>query len=371
MTSTAGKSNQSLDSIQVLRALAALGVVVTHVITRLSLYRPEDFKDSFFKLRDGHQWTAGDIGVDLFFVISGFIMMYVHQNDVGRPNRQAMFFWKRAARLVPLYWFFTTVALILFVLFPNLMANSKYEINVMWVFCSYFFIPTSLSADNVSPVVGVGWTLDYEIFFYLIFGLLLPLRKSLFAPTVIAILTGIVVIGNLTDTQQYYFKFASNCLLIDFVGGLAIASAASSGYLLGAQWKWFFLAMAVCLILWTFNYTIPESGLYRLAVWGAPSMVIVWAVWNRPLPNSLFIKCCKGIGNASYSVYLSQVFSIPFWSLLLSRSAILRSHFDLAVLIIVVMVLLSGVIVSFLIEKPMQSFMAQVIKRFDVLKIQA
>ena len=80
-----------LNSIQVLRAVAAIGVVFTHAITRLARTFPDETSHSLFVYGPGSQLTVGDAGVDLFFVISGFIMFYVHREEFGQRGAQLEF----------------------------------------------------------------------------------------------------------------------------------------------------------------------------------------------------------------------------------------------------------------------------------------
>ena len=82
----------------------------THAITRIVRTFPEEASHSVFVYGPGGQLTVGDAGVDLFFVISGFIMFYVHQKEFGQPGAQIEFTTKRLLRIVPTYWFLTTIA---------------------------------------------------------------------------------------------------------------------------------------------------------------------------------------------------------------------------------------------------------------------
>ena len=171
-----------LASIQLLRAAAAIAVVFTHAITRLGYSFPGAGAHSYLTGPNG-QFLAGDAGVDVFFVISGFIMYFVHHNDFGVPGAPLEFLKKRISRIVPIYWLLTTLAVVIIIAVPNLMVTHNSRIGFSWIASSYLFLPIASRGSTISPIIGVGWTLDYEMFFYLAFAgaLFLPLRRGLLA----------------------------------------------------------------------------------------------------------------------------------------------------------------------------------------------
>ena len=128
-------------SIQYLRSFGALAVVASHV---------------------DHSAVVGQSGVDLFFVISGFIMWTMS----ARPIAPLAFLWNRMLRVVPLYW----VATLLMALHQRAPLHD--------VVRSMFFVPYFGAGDQIWPVLVQGWTLNYEMFFYILIGLVLPLRAA-------------------------------------------------------------------------------------------------------------------------------------------------------------------------------------------------
>ena len=139
-------------SIQILRAVAAVGVVLVHAGDALNYW--------------GHThvtWTLrGNAGVDMFFLISGFVMVYISWQRFGERSASISFFTRRIIRIVPLYWLVTTV----YVLLGHHTVHS--------IVTSYLFIPDTsggpANIETIHPVVPQGWTLRYEMFFYLLFG---------------------------------------------------------------------------------------------------------------------------------------------------------------------------------------------------------
>nr|WP_232247679.1 acyltransferase family protein [Pseudomonas putida] len=116
---------------------------------------------------------VGDFGVDIFFVISGFVMWVTTEGK----NKGIREFWvSRILRVAPLYWVFTCVLVAAALLMPSLFFNSR-AVDPVFLLKSLFFIP-ALNPDvgDVTPVYTIGWTLTYEMFFYAIFGLSLALK---------------------------------------------------------------------------------------------------------------------------------------------------------------------------------------------------
>lgn len=343
---------KKLEGIQLLRGAAALGVVLTHVVTRSILYQPDAFRDSFFRLKDGDQWKGGDIGVDIFFVISGFIIMVVHRGDLGKPNSYMKFLAKRFQRVLPLYWTLTTAAVALFIFLPQVAANSKSGINVFWVICSYLFIPTSLSGLNNSPVVGVGWTLDYEMFFYVVFAMLMRFTQGPFVIVITSIFSIFVLSGEVIQPNNIYGKFVSDWLLMDFVGGVWIAYLMLNDYKISTRSAAAISLCSLAVILSTFEFSVPEIGPMRLVLWGLPSIFLVKGLVQLRMQDSPFRSIILIVGDASYSIYLSQVFTIPLWASVVSKLH-LSNNIDVQIISTFLLTSASGVAVWYFVEKNM------------------
>lgn len=351
-----------LEGVQLLRGAAALGVVLTHVVTRAILYQHDAFRESFFRLKDGDQWKGGDIGVDIFFVISGFIIMIVHRNDLGKPRAYIDFLAKRIKRVVPLYWTLTTVAVILFILAPQIAANSKTGINVFWVLCSYLFIPTSLSGQNNSPVVGVGWTLDYEMLFYAVFAILMRFNRRVFVVSITVIFSTMVLVGSIIQPENLYARFLSDWLLMDFVGGVWIAYLMLNAGRVSTSISVWIILLSVSIIILTFSISVPEVGPMRLVFWGLPSILLVQGMINFRIQDGVFRNIVLTLGSASYSIYLSQVFTIPLWTSVVLKTKI-SSSIDMQIVMIFVMTSVSGVIVWYFVERRINKHFNSIVER--------
>ena len=142
-------------ALQILRAVAAVAVVLVHAGIDLSYF--------------GHTnvtWTTrGNAGVDLFFVVSGFVMVYIASPQFGKREAPVQFFVRRLIRIVPLYWLLTT----------GYIVAKSYPL--AYIAASYLFIPAARPNGVLQPVILQGWTLTYEMFFYLLFAIAILLRR--------------------------------------------------------------------------------------------------------------------------------------------------------------------------------------------------
>lgn len=161
--SVTSEASSRYSGVQVLRFVAALLVVVTHA----TLYTHERLDPSL------ELWLFGGVGVDIFFVISGFVMVMSSRAIVGRDDAWKYFAVRRLIRIVPIYWIATTVKLLTMLAASGLVLHADLGWNVP---LSYLFLPSTNVDGYVQPLLGVGWTLTFEMFFYTLFAVALLLR---------------------------------------------------------------------------------------------------------------------------------------------------------------------------------------------------
>src|SRR5262249_24241122 len=155
-------------NVQALRALAALSVVIFH----LSLIEKKYFAQHIVSTNLGKLGTAG---VHLFFVISGFVMVVVSMGQLGKNGAAFQFLLRRMIRILPIYWIYTTIVLVIFIVTPQLVnASTGHKANII---ASFTLFPT-LSV----PLVSQAWTLTYEFFFYIVFAVLICSSKEKMLP---------------------------------------------------------------------------------------------------------------------------------------------------------------------------------------------
>jgi exopolysaccharide production protein ExoZ len=272
-------------SIQYLRGCAALMIVIFH--SRLNGEGFEGYSSGFLQA-----------GVDIFFVISGFIMWVT----TAKGMTMLEFFRRRFIRIVPLYWLLTTVVLATLCVFPNAVQSGRFD--RLHVLGSYLFFPV------VHPILGImqpllipGWTLNYEMFFYAIFGvaLILPTIPRLVA--VSTILFALVSLPLLTTVPPLtVVEFYTFSRILEFAFGMALGWLYVGGAKLSPATAWVSLLLGAGAIATTGNIFVAR-GLWV----GVPALLVVTgAVMIERLSGLPNIPGLHFLGNASYSLYLSH-----------------------------------------------------------------
>lgn len=286
--------------IQYLRAVAALMVVWVH---------------AFYIIPGAAQQfnipNFGGAGVDLFFVISGFIMVVTTAEKEVTP---AQFFCRRLVRIAPLYWL-ATLAMIAGAAYADSFKSLGYP--PVAIAKSLLFIPyTALGGHpgNVWPILAQGWTLNFEMFFYGLFALSLAAPRRLRLAGLALTLGSLVVIGELFGPFVEPLALVyTNGLLLEFAAGVILAH----GWLRDrsrdwSPWSWLFVAVGVCAIGLRDSRFITQHS-WSITMCGAVIIVggclhpKICAIQNRPLLE---------LGNASYAIYLSHGFVLEalVWS---------------------------------------------------------
>lgn len=304
-------SGMILTNIQALRAFAALNVVFFHVIFNSKIYGHPII---FFAYLDG--W--GSNGVDLFFVISGFVMIYIQHLKQKSPLE---FFRDRIIRIVPTYWLFSIVIAILLITNPTFFKEMVFSAH--WFFSSLFFISGIIGQQG--PIIFVGWTIEYEMLFYLLFTIsifLKTLSKS-FLATSLSIFFVMLI-------------FNASPIMLEFVFGMGIGwlyvNKPISSYV---AWVSFSLGVSTFLL----SILIKDSGVSRVLIYGVPSALIVFGCVNfGQMKKNILTK----VGDSSYSIYLIQIFTIPAFYKLVSITNLTVLNNDFLAYICMLSTLLAG-----------------------------
>jgi len=286
-----------LDGIQYLRGIAAMMVLLFHV--QVQLYR----------LGYDGAWPSGLLGgIDIFYVISGFIMW---STTIERAENGPLDFWRRRiVRIVPLYWIVTGFVVIVLLSAPHMTQSSRFDLS--HVASSFLFVghPHPLTG-RVEPLLIPGWTLNHEMFFYLIFGLFLLVPARIRLVGMLSALAGLVVCGRLlAPPAQSVAAFYTSNMLLEFgfgvlLGALAVQGAGMKHARLAQGW----VLLAIGAIMMAF----PPVGhmLPGVVVRGLPAVMIVAGVLvveaHRGLHRSRLL---AGLGDASYSIYLSHMITL-------------------------------------------------------------
>jgi exopolysaccharide production protein ExoZ len=308
--------------LQVLRGLAAWGVVFHHINQTYYDWNPP--------LRIFRVFNYGSFGVDLFFVLSGFIMFFsVQRGNTNGPR----FFLDRVFRIFPVYWSMTVLLLTSSTLLPKASYYTFY--NAESLLKSFLLIPCeNPNGLGNYPFLYVGWSLTYEMFFYLALSASLLLNKKK------ALLLSVVIISSLPIALGSHSPFGhSNNLLYEFAIGIAIAFAYSSratNKVIAAICKPVFSIplIASCVAMTLF---VGFTFIARLVV--AAFVLIVFLLNEDTIKNIRIIKPLVYLGDISYSTYLVHPIVLGWFQLIfLSSSATVMRYAIIASIIATVLV---------------------------------
>ncbi|TWB12567.1 peptidoglycan/LPS O-acetylase OafA/YrhL [Rhizobium sp. ERR 922] len=297
----AGKSAHMLLNLQVLRALAASSVVIAHALHETEILAAATGRAAV----DGSAWNLG-FGVDIFFVLSGFIMTHTAASEFGKSGAPLHFFLRRCARVVPLYWLLTSIMLLGALAAPSLLVVPVGSIS--HVLASYFFIPSGRGVGEIRPVLALGWTLNYEMLFYVFFALalLLPIRVGVIWLSVLMV--GMALVGNLVDPSHVQIAFWTSPIILEFLFGVYVALIFRSGVRIGKGIA--FGLVAIGLLGFVHVSTLwNDAALPQFLRSGLPAALFVLAAAIGPvLPHKRPVLWSVALGDASYSLYLAHPF---------------------------------------------------------------
>lgn len=296
-----------LDAVQYLRAIAALLVVVGHTI--------DSVVDPTFEGRRLVLFAnlMTQCGVWMFFVISGFIMVYTSQPRDGQEVRAGEFLWKRIARIVPLYWLTSTVYLVR-------IATREALPSAGTILAAYLFFPVLDGNGFIAPFYGVGWTLNYEMFFYALFAASLLLGVARGSVVLVVVLGALVALGQalpldlIDEPWRTALRFWTHPVMLYFAAGILLAHARLALERRGRRDLLVFRG-AIVLVL-----ALP-LGLVALGALDHPS---AWLAWRAPVAVgavalAVFVRDAAAtpvhrlvvlLGEASFSIYLTHSFVV-------------------------------------------------------------
>jgi len=289
---------KQLASLQALRAVAALMVVFFH----LSIALMNDYHVTSFDI-----FPTGSNGVDIFFVLSGFIMCYTTERLDQRSGVE--FAVKRLVRILPLYWGLTILLYLIASFAPTLLGSTQASPEALWK--SLAFIPYVTPADGkVHPLLILGWTLNYEMFFYAVFTVCLLLVPRRRITAVIAVLLVCRLAGFLVDWKQPEIAFYTGRLYgtqLEFVWGCLVFVL----FQYRPQWVKAMAPLGLvgfALILaqnWFPNITITRE--FKV---GLPAALVVIGTLGWEMKTGRIRDFMVRLGDASYSLYLGHPYVV-------------------------------------------------------------
>jgi peptidoglycan/LPS O-acetylase OafA/YrhL len=301
-------SGMLIRNIQALRAIAANGVVITHLVSVEQKYSPGG------GVLSANAYLGG-FGVDLFFVVSGFIMVTIAHNASWRK-----FLFDRATRILPPYWFYTTILLIASLYIRGHVSGSSEHEPSVWR--SYLLIPDSIPP---MPLLGVGWTLMHEMYFYFSFAIIIFLSESRrFTITSLLLAWSCAIICfnaavQLFDISDPVVAVIAHPFTLEFIFGAAAALLIQKN---GPSFAAYTLAAGIILCVAVFSLCSDALGsnddrnwkrailfgMPRAILVGTPCTLIVYGLVGIEIKSKLAAPhWLVVLGSASYSTYLSHI----------------------------------------------------------------
>lgn len=342
MEKTKALGRRQYDGLQIGRALAALSVVFTHAIAHPFAGAP------------GLSHMLGRYGVTLFFVISGFIM--VATTGSGRFDPKA-FLVRRLKRIVPIYFVANFILLLIVLVAPSIFKSTLLD----WphIFLSLFFIPQfePNGSGYIWPFFRLGWTLNYEMFFYLCFAAFFMVAAQRRAIGISLLFIGLFALGQNVAFVGAPAIFYTQVDILGFIAGvwLGYLTLSKPLHMSAAMASILFWASLLILLVVAIYYpqirAIPVTQIWMIAACALQVTLLLWYYDSGRVsaPRSLLL-----LGDASYSVYLFHMFGVgavtaiakmlpvPFLYLLMPVSAAIG--------------VIGGLIIYWLVEKPVQNF---------------
>jgi exopolysaccharide production protein ExoZ len=348
-----------INSIQFLRGFAALAVVIHHT---------GGFVKRYFEptLLLGDKFSIGFAGVDLFFVISGFIIHFTSRNYLNKPSKLKEYIQKRFIRVYPIYWIITTILFLSSWFIVLILNRNIFSIGYPNKFIAYLQTYTLFPLHfAINPVT---WTLSYEVFFYLCFALLIISKRLWIIPALILIISFHNVFINIPEVIEvklnyfnfffsgYNFEFMFGFLIYQFYEKIKLSNIISL----------ILLIISISIIV-LFGYDIGDYDSYkRVLTFGFPSGLILISLLNLEQNGAIsFPRFTIKLGDASYALYLIH---FPMMLIMNKIPQILGYNFNANQEVwysyfIIISIIIASIYIHEFIEKPVANKLNSLLKK--------
>jgi len=333
--------SKKVENVQALRGIAILAVLLPHL--------------KIYETRFGHGilgasplFAVGNAGVDLFFLISGFVMVTVAGRFRG-PDGAADFLYRRATRIYPLYWFYSLLVLPLFLRHPEMVNSSDAGAHLI-LRKSFLLLP-----QQASPLVAQGWTLIHELYFYLVFAILLQAPARMFVPALLGWAVAVTGGALLIHSPGPSLAIVFNPVTFEFILGCFVAVAIRRG--INRRGPLFIALGTVGFVIAAAVQVSPHSAWSRVLWYGVPSGLLLYGAAAAEGRNELHMPAALVYaGDISYSLYLSHGLVLAalgrVWWRYLSAGAVSNLT---ACLVFASIAVFFAALSNRLIERPLQS----------------
>jgi len=316
------------DNIQYMRAAAAIAVAVSHIW-----------------LLDG----LGGIGVSVFFVISGFIMITTSWNNFGKPNASWNFLIRRFARIMIPWWICLSI---------KIWMDSRQH-PLLWIFSSYALLPIPDASGTIGPIHGVGWSLVWEMIFYYAFSLSLLFHRKIGISVTVVVFVLISIIGYMHPTFQEN-NWHGGFIFLLFASGMLIGAARKS-YAHSKITP--YVAISIAIGMTYFAYTSRGFANFNVYIGMAAILAIGGMVFARNLPPANFLlRTIHFLGDASFAIYITH--TIVIRAVIKIFSTLKINHFSQTEMMLQCFIsLLVGSVFYRYVEFPINKFMHGYLKK--------
>jgi peptidoglycan/LPS O-acetylase OafA/YrhL len=325
-----------LSGIESSRGIAAALVILYHVARHLNKIYGAPLLAAVFQF--------GHMGVDFFFVVSGFIILFVHYDDIGKPARVGHYCARRLTRLFPIYWIAIAVTVFLDI------AGGHDAPSFADLFWSATLLPS-----NHPLILGIAWTLRFEVLFYIVFGVLIMNRKAgLIISTAWLAAT---ILGSVMSLQAAFLpEQICSVFNLEFFLGMGAGywlrnhTVRRPRLVLGVGCTLFVIAA----LLEDIDCLNGYNGIAHIA-YGIPAAIIVLAAGEASRQHLVPVfAVLKTLGSASYSLYLFQfVFIGAGWQAMRATRLDQFTPVFVQFLALVMVAVAGGIIMSIWVEFPL------------------
>lgn len=324
---------RQLVSIQYLRAVTALSVVIVHLTVRY-----------------GGETPPGLFHIDLFFILSGFILWVT---TAEQPSYPSNFMTKRLVRVVPIYWLATAATALMIVIKPYFAY--KAPLDLPRFIGSLLFFPT-LVGGHIVPVVLQGWMMVFEIILYVCFAATLLVGRT-YRPYVLITLLSAIIAFHAMVTEPHLSAVTEPRIFLEFIVGIVLA----------LFWRRYRLpprvaaSLVVVGLIWQVLDDYLKPAWPELVSAGAPSLLILaGAVFYEKAAKLPRLAFAEFVGSASYSLFLWHVLvSFVIHMTLLRFNLVMPVQYGIELSITVALCLVLYVIL----ERPVFDYLRNVVSR--------
>lgn len=335
--------NSKIYNVQALRGIAVLLVIFYHMLGI-------EHKYNYPYCVIPHFFAVGYIGVDIFFVISGFILTTITKDYFGNRSKFYKFVYFRFTRIYPMYWLYTILLL------PILFIKPEWIHQKFNLLASFLLFPS-----DKMPLVLVGWTLVYEVYFYIIFGLFILFGTQNKLLMYALLWFSFIAIGSIIFNDNYLLlNFITDPWGVEFILGILLGI-----YFLKYDYRIPFAKLFLLfsfLILFFIAYyqhgsLLDIEGWPRILIYGIPAFLLVLFAIEVEQQGFILHKFLIKLGDASYSIYLSHLFIVNAIGVIFIKFWVHGHIFELTMVVVMITVaLLYGLISYKYIETPIINY---------------